>query len=85
MTLGSWLMQYGGTMAAIATALLLSWLICPLWVLFSGRSSGGAKFGWFLITLFFSWIGFAVFLIVTQKTREKNGKPTFRSEPGFDG
>ena len=40
-----------------------------LFVLFSGRSHGGAKFGWFLVTLFFSWLGFAVFLIVTQKPK----------------
>jgi hypothetical protein len=37
-----------------------------IWVLTSDRSHGGAKFGWFLVTFFFSWLGLAVFLIVTQ-------------------
>jgi hypothetical protein len=37
-----------------------------LWVLLSSRSHGGAKLGWFLVVLFFSWLGLAVFLIVTQ-------------------
>jgi RsiW-degrading membrane proteinase PrsW (M82 family) len=42
-----------------------------LWVLFSSRSRGGAKFGWFLVAMFFSWLGLAVFLIVTQHPRER--------------
>lgn len=42
------------------------WVFPLLFVLVSGRSQGGAKFGWFLMYLFFSWVGFAVFLIVTQ-------------------
>ena len=37
-----------------------------IWVLSSGRSRGGAKFGWFIIVLFFSWLGLAAFLIFTQ-------------------
>ena len=42
-----------------------------LWVLVSGRSRGGAKLGWFIVVLIFSWLGFAVFLIATQAPREK--------------
>jgi hypothetical protein len=41
-----------------------------IWVLTSGRSHGGAKFGWFLIMLFFSWLGFAAFLILTQASND---------------
>jgi len=36
-----------------------------LHVLISDRSSGGAKFGWFLATLFLSWIGYIAFLVLT--------------------
>ncbi|WP_036234038.1 PLDc N-terminal domain-containing protein [Marinobacterium litorale] len=39
-------------------------------VLVSERSHGGAKFGWFLAILFFSWVGYIVFLIVTQSTKD---------------
>ena len=42
-----------------------------LWVLLSGRSRGGAKLGWFLVVLSFSWLGLAVFLIVTQALRNR--------------
>jgi hypothetical protein len=44
-----------------------------LWVLQSRRSHGGAKFGWLIITLFFSWIGLAVFLIATQARKNQSG------------
>ena len=43
-----------------------------IWVLLSSRSHGGAKFGWFIVTLFFSWIGLAVFLIATQATKNRS-------------
>jgi hypothetical protein len=46
----------------------------PIWVLLSGRSHGGAKLGWFLLTLFFSWLGLAIFLIVTQPLGNRPGK-----------
>jgi len=36
-------------------------------VLLSKRSTGGAKWGWCLLTCFFGWIAFAVFLIATQR------------------
>jgi hypothetical protein len=50
-----------------------------LWVLLSSRSHGGAKLGWFLVVLFFSWLGLAVFLIVTQASR--NQPNTSRRDP----
>lgn len=42
-----------------------------LWVVLSPRSRGGAKLGWFIVVLLFSWLGFAVFLIVTQSPRDR--------------
>ena len=39
-----------------------------LWVLLSSRSRGAAKFGWFLVVVFFSWLGLAVFLIVSRSS-----------------
>lgn len=51
---------------------ILLFVLPLLWVLLSKRSHGGAKFGWFLIALFFSWIGLAAFLIFTQATRDRN-------------
>jgi Na+/melibiose symporter-like transporter len=58
-------------------------IICPVLVLFSGRSHGGAKFGWFLVTFLFAWLGFAIFLIVTQKPRERDAANTNRVEHHF--
>jgi hypothetical protein len=58
----------------ISVALLLVFIVCLLpiiWVLVSGRSHGGAKFGWFLVTVFFSWIGLAAFLITTQDSKDR--------------
>ena len=81
MNVWNWLVTFGGVGAIIALVIVLSWFICPLWVLFSSRSAGGAKFGWFLIMLFFSWLGFAVFLIVTQRPKEKTTTEFNRIEP----
>jgi len=39
------------------------------WVAVSGRSHGGAKFGWFIVTLCFSWLGLAAFLIMTPPSK----------------
>lgn len=42
-------------------------VVPPILVLSSNRSLGGAKFGWFVGTLFFSWLAYIVFLIATRK------------------
>ena len=42
-----------------------------LCVLLSSRAHGGAKFGWFIVALVFSWIGLAIFLIATQATKDR--------------
>ena len=73
--------------AALALIILAiiagGWIICPLFVLFSSRSHGGAKFGWFIVTLLFSWLGFAIFLIVTQKPQKGDAAKTNQVEPHF--
>jgi hypothetical protein len=73
--------KYGGSPSfwqdpsfwVLLTLLIVAFLyLTPvIWVLFSGRSRGGAKLGWFLVVLFFSWLGLAVFLIVTQALRNR--------------
>ena len=61
---------------------VVCWVIPLLFVLFSGRSHGGAKFGWFLVCFFLSWLGLGVFLIVTQKAKPPpNSFLDERSEP----
>lgn len=51
----------------------LALLIWPfLHVIFSSRSHGGSKLGWLIVVTLFSLLGYAVFLIVTQKTASQN-------------
>lgn len=40
-------------------------------VLVSSRAHGGAKVGWLLAVLFFSWLAYIAFLIVTQKALDE--------------
>ena len=62
-----------GFWALVAVGVVLFIYLTPvLWVLLSSRSRGGAKLGWFLVVLFFSWLGLAVFLIVTQAQRNRS-------------
>jgi uncharacterized membrane protein YhaH (DUF805 family) len=42
-----------------------------MWVLASSRSHGVAKFGWFALVFFFSWLGLIAFLIATQSSRNR--------------
>ena len=47
-------------------------LLAPLiHVLVSSRSHGGAKFGWFMLVLFFSWLAYIAFLIITQNKADQ--------------
>jgi hypothetical protein len=50
-------------------AIFIIFFVPIIWVLVSSRSHGGAKFGWFIVVLFFSWLGLAVFLIITQSSK----------------
>lgn len=36
-------------------------------VLVSNRIKGSKKFGWFLVCLFLSWLGYGLFLVLTDK------------------
>jgi len=56
---------------SIGLLILFVYLTPIIWVLASGRSRGGAKFGWFLVTIFFSWLGLAAFLIITQVSKDR--------------
>jgi hypothetical protein len=56
----------------IVLAIVLFIYLTPvIWVLLSGRSRGATKFGWLIVTVLFSWLGLAVFLIVTQATSNR--------------
>lgn len=55
----------------LLAVLFVGYVLPVLWVLLSGRSHGGAKFGWFLVTVFFSWVGLAAFLIFTQSASDR--------------
>ena len=58
--------------AILFVILLVALYLTPtVWVLFSSRSHGGAKFGWFIVALCFSWLGLAAFLILTQASRNR--------------
>lgn len=56
---------------SMGLSILFIYLMPIIWVLVSGRSHGGAKFGWFLVTVFFSWLGLAAFLIFTQTAKDR--------------
>ncbi len=46
---------------------IILWIGPVFHVLASSRSHGGAKFGWLLAVCIFWLVGYAVFLIFTQK------------------
>jgi len=58
-------------MLAVLTALsLFVILILPvILVLVSHRSNETVIFGWFVATLLFSWVGYLVFMIRTEKLK----------------
>lgn len=49
---------------------VLLFVVPPILVLASKRSHGGAKFGWFILAVCFSWLAFAGFLIMTQNNKD---------------
>ena len=65
------ILSYEAISFTILLVILALFLTPILWVLFSSRSSGGAKFGWFIVALCFSWLGLAAFLILTQVKRNR--------------
>jgi hypothetical protein len=61
-------------LVVVLVSLLVAYLIPIGWVLLANLSHGGAKFGWFLIAVFFSWLGLAAFLIITQVARDRRNR-----------
>ena len=53
--------------AGILIAIIAYFVLPVAWVLLSKRCSGAEKFGWFIITLIFSWLGLALFLITRKR------------------
>ena len=67
---------------ALALTIVAVFYLGPIiWVQFSRRSRGGAKFGWFVVVLLFSWLGLALFLIVTQALRSRSSTELRRGVP----
>lgn len=60
---------------AVLTALsLFVLLVLPvILVLVSSRANESAKYFWFVTTLFFSWLGYAMFLLRTEKVAVARG------------
>ena len=58
-------------LSIVLLILFIIYLLPIIWVLVSDRSHGGAKFGWFLVMIFFSWLGLAAFLIITQASKDR--------------
>ena len=54
---------FGISFAVLLVLFLIYWLPV-IWVLASNRTEGVTKFAWFIITLFFSWVGLIAFLIL---------------------
>ena len=62
-----------GSREIMYQVLLFILIIIPaLHVIASPRSRGGAKVGWFILMVLFSWLAYPFFLIVTQKELDKN-------------
>ena len=54
----------------ILAGIAFIYLFPMLHVLLSRRSHGGAKFGWFLLVVFFSWLAYIAYLIITQPAKD---------------
>ena len=49
--------------------LLIVLSLPPVFVFFSKRVTGGAKWTWFIVTSILSWLGYAIFLAVVRKKK----------------
>jgi hypothetical protein len=65
---------FGVSLAVLLVLFVIYWLPV-IWVLASNRTNGVMKFAWFIVTLFFSWVGLIAFLLLTQPSsgRRPNG------------
>jgi len=46
-------------------------VVPPVLVIASKRVTGAAKFGWFVGAVFFSWIAFILFIILTRDQKDQ--------------
>ena len=53
-----------GVSVMILLVLFLFYWMPVIWVLMSDRTEGVMKFAWFIVTLFFSWVGLIAFLLL---------------------
>jgi len=58
--------------ALLGIIILGGWLAPILHVVFSSRTSGGAKLGWFILVCAFHLIGWAISMIFTSKKSGAN-------------
>jgi hypothetical protein len=63
-----------GSVSIFQLVILIVLLAPMVHVVVSDRSHGGAKAGWFLVVMLFSLLGYAVFLIVTQKNKQSSAR-----------
>lgn len=59
------------TQVIILLTLIILVVIPPVLVLFSPRSQGGEKFGWFVAALLFSWLGYIGFVIASKQPKHQ--------------
>jgi hypothetical protein len=57
---------FGISLAVLLVLFIVYWLPI-IWVLASDRTSGLAKFVWFLVTVTFSWLGLVAFLLLAPR------------------
>ncbi len=56
---------------------LLGFLLIPfILTAFSTRAKGAGKLGWCILVFFTSWVGYGVFLVVTQVVRSGGERQT---------
>lgn len=55
---------------SFSQSLIIAFIFWPMiHVLASQQVKGGKRAGWFILVLLFSWVGYAVFLIVNSTSR----------------
>ncbi|HEY6940843.1 hypothetical protein [Dokdonella sp.] len=55
------------TALTIMAVFAVAWLLPRAFVVLWRRARGSAKAGWALLAMFFSWVGYAVFLVVNAE------------------
>lgn len=63
--------MFSFTQLGLLLFMVFLFFLPPILVLASNRTIGGAKFGWFLLTVCLSWIGYLAFILITDKVVEE--------------